>query len=306
MALFVLIIQNILFIINPLSHSAKKGNIEKEIKKNLDLKHYNYDIVYTQHPKHATELAHKAIGSYDIVAAIGGDGTVNEVAKGLMGSDVSLAIIPTGSGNGLARHLEIPVDVEKALKTLNHSEPLLIDVGMVNNHPFFVAAGVGFDAKIAEKFSTFGRRGFLSYLQITLEEYLDYQPSTYYLEIDSQPFIRKAMMVSIANASQFGNDVIIAPAAQVNDGYLDLVILKQFPFYAAPDVFLHLIQGKFNECSHVETFRCKQVSIKNRCSNAHLDGEPFTFNADLTFAIKPKYLKVMAPKSSSTPIPLNK
>lgn len=296
MANFVLlVIQNILFIVNPISHGIKDRNIEKEIKKNINPQQYQYKIIYTEYPHHATELVSQALGQYDIIGVIGGDGTVNEVGKALIGSKSALAIIPAGSGNGLARHLGVPVDIAKALKALSHSRAIKMDVGMVNGKPFLVTAGVGFDAMIAEKFASFGRRGFSSYFQIAVEEFFHYEPKSYFLEVDGKPLFRKALMISFANASQFGNDVVIAPKARINDGYLDLVIVKPFPFYALPEILLHLLHGTFHHSSYVETYRCRSVTFKEPFPIAHLDGEPIHFDTPLKVEILRDRLKVLTP-----------
>src|SRR5262249_1311819 len=155
---------------------------------------------YTQYPQHATELALKAVrDSADIIAAVGGDGTVNEIGKALINTKAVLAIIPAGSGNGLARHLGIPVGLTRAIKALNHAHPMAIDTAKINEEIFLGTAGIGFDAHIAHAFAQFGKRGFLSYCQVALKEFSQYEPQSYHMTIDGKQLIRKALILTFAN-----------------------------------------------------------------------------------------------------------
>lgn len=289
--------KRILFIVNPLSHETKGLDLKKVIETNLDFNQFEYTIVYTQYAEHASKLAQDAlIDSADIIAAVGGDGTVNEVGRVLINSEAVLAIIPVGSGNGLARHLGIPVGLTKAIKALNHAYPVVIDTAKINEKPFLGVAGIGFDAQIAHKFSLFGKRGFFSYCQVTSEEFSLYAPQSYFINIDGKQIFRKAFILTFANSSQYGNNFIIAPKARVSDGYLDLVIIEDIPIYSIPLFLYRCGQGTLNHSRYFETLPFKEITIQHPNLQAHLDGEPVIFENEIKVTIHPKSLKVLVPK----------
>lgn len=294
--------KHIVFIVNPISHELKGQNIRKLIDKNLDHDQFDYQIVYTQHPQHATELTQKALQeSADIIAAVGGDGTVNEVGKALINKEAALAIIPVGSGNGLARHLGIPVGLTESIKALNHAQPTVIDTAKINDQTFLGVAGIGFDALIAQKFSQFGKRGFFSYLQVVLQEFSNYEAQSYLITIDGKQISRKAFILTLANSSQYGNDFIIAPKARIHDGYLDLVIVDDIPGYDVPEFVYKFKQGTLDDYNHYETHRFKEILIQQQNHQkiqAHADGEPLLFQDQLKVTIQPDSLKIMVPSSA--------
>ena len=227
--------KKIIFIINPISGVGKQRLVETAIDKTLDKSIFDYDISYTSAPKHATELSKDAAcKNYDIVVAVGGDGSINEVAKGIIGSNCTLGIIPIGSGNGLARHFNIPFDISQAIEVINKCNTIKIDTATINEQLFLSIAGVGFDALVANKFAKGKRRGFWSYFKITVREYPKYKPKKYSLTIDGKKMIRRALLVSFANSNQFGYNTSIAPMAIINDGFLDVCILKKVPIVKAP------------------------------------------------------------------------
>jgi diacylglycerol kinase (ATP) len=283
----------ILFIVNPLSHEIKGRDISSLLNAEIDLTRFTYDVVFTEASGHAAKLARDAIGSYDIIAAVGGDGTVNEVASSLIHSDTALAIIPVGSGNGLARHLKIPVGLRPALKALKHSEAITIDTGKINAKPFVVAAGIGFDALVADRFASFGKRGLLSYLQVALKAYFSYEPKDYRLQIDGEWINRKAFLISFANGSQYGNDFQIAPAADLQDGKLDVVIVKPVSLWQMPGMLFRSRFGTFQ----AETVRCEEVKVATTHILTHVDGEPITFDGELHICVVPRSLRIMVPSS---------
>lgn len=289
--------KRIVFIVNPISHEIKGLDVNKIIETNLDSNRFEYKIVYTQYAQHASKLAQDAlIDSADIIAAVGGDGTVNEVGRALINSKGVLAIIPVGSGNGLARHLGIPVGLAKAIKALNHGYPVFIDTGRINEKTFLGIAGIGFDAHIAHKFDLFGKRGFFSYCQVASEEFSLYAPQSYFITIDGKQISRKAFILTFANSSQYGNNFIIAPKARVSDGYLDLVIIDDIPIYSIPQFLYRFGQGTLNHSRHFETYPFKEITIQHPSMQAHIDGEPVVFENEITVTIQPKSLKVLVPK----------
>lgn len=288
--------KQIVFIVNPISHEIKGLDLKKIIKTNLDSKQFEYKIVYTQYPQHAFTLAQNAVNdSADIIAAVGGDGTVNEVGKALVHSEAVLAIIPVGSGNGLARHLKIPVGLTKAIKALNHASPIIMDTAKINEKTFLGVAGIGFDAHIAHKFALFGKRGFFSYCQVALKEFSLYKPQPYRITLDGKPITKKAFILTFANSSQYGNNFIIAPEARVSDGYLDLVIIDDIPIYSIPQFLFRCRHGTLNHSHHFETHQFKELTIQHPHIQAHIDGEPIVFENEIKVTIQPKSLKILVP-----------
>lgn len=289
--------RKILFIVNPISHRLQDQDIENVIRQNLNRTHCDYQIAYTKFSNHAFELAKEAVlqRKADVIVAVGGDGTVNEVGRALINTDLPMSIIPVGSGNGLARHLRIPKNFPDAVKALHTYVPIIIDTGKVNDQIFLNIAGIGFDAHIAWEFANYGKRGFSGYLQLVLKEYAKYRDQTYRLIVDGKKIDRKAFVVSFANSSQYGSNIIIAPKARLQDGFLDLVIVKEIPFYALPGFIIALRKGTLHQSSYVETIRCKEVRISQPQFQAHLDGEPVKFLNEIDVKIQPSSLKLLAP-----------
>lgn len=287
--------KRIVFIVNPLSHELKGCNPEYIIENTLDLNQFDYRIVYTEYPRHASELAHDFLNSFDIIAAVGGDGTVNEVGRALINTNATLAIIPVGSGNGLARHLGIPIGLVQAIRALNHSYPICIDTAKINDRPFLGVAGIGFDAYMADRFARFGRRGLASYCKVAIQEFAHYQSQTYHLSIDGRPITRKAFILSFANSSQYGNDFIIAPKAHIADGFLDLVILDDVPAYSIPQYIYRFKHGTLDHSSHYESYRFKEITLCAPSILAHLDGEPVRFQNEIKITVQPHSLKILSP-----------
>lgn len=285
------------FIINPISGTKNKSAILKQIEKRIPNYVSEYEVFYTQGPSHATDLARAAVKSKtDIVIAIGGDGTVNETASGLLHSDTALGIIPMGSGNGLSRHLGIPTNVARALNCLRHSEVFKMDVLTANGIPFYNVAGIGYDAKVAHDFARKQKRGFAGYMKSVIQLWISYKPKKYELNIDGEMLNSKALMVSFANGSQFGNNVYIAPHAKLNDGLMDIAILKKFPDIAIPLFAYQIFNKKLDQSKYSDMFRAKEVFVKQKGKKIHLDGEPFQLGKSLHFKVLPGALNILAPK----------
>ena len=288
--------QKIIFIINPISGNKGKDVVERTITTLIDSIRYDVEIVRTDHKGHATDIATKAVNDHvDIVCAVGGDGAVNEVARALVNSQTALAIIPFGSGNGLARHLQIPMESAKALRLINDGYIQPMDYGLVNNTPFFCTCGVGFDAFISAKFSESGKRGPLSYIENILRNGLGYNPETYELESEDEYNVKsthKAFLISCANASQYGNNAFIAPQASVRDGLMDVTILEPFNFMDAPAIAIQLFNGTIDTNSRIKTFRCRNLHIKrSKPGVIHFDGEPMETGKDIDVRLIPKALR---------------
>jgi YegS/Rv2252/BmrU family lipid kinase len=286
--------KKVLFIINPVSGVGKQKTIEKVVAAKMDKDYFDFEFTYTQAPKHAIEISKNASGNYDIVVAIGGDGTVNEVGQGLLYSQTALAIIPTGSGNGLARFLKIPVNIEKAVKLIHNYKIQLIDTATINDKRFVNVAGVGFDAHISHKFANFGKRGFLSYIKLVMSEFLSYQPRDYTVIVDDNEYHVNALMITVANSSQFGNNAHVAPFACIDDGVLDICIINNHPKIITADIALRLFLKTIHHSKYVKLLRGKSIRIiDNQPIMAHTDGEPVTFGNEINIQVVPKSLKVI-------------
>jgi len=287
-----------LIIINPTSGTKNKAFVERIIENHLPEDEFNYVIEYTVGPSHATDLAASAAkDGFDLVLAVGGDGTVNETASGLVGTGTALGIIPVGSGNGLARHLQIPVNPVKAVKELSQSEIMKIDVCLANGRPFFNVAGVGYDALIAHNFAKLETRGFAAYIYNVVNQWFKYKPKKYVVKNGQDKFKARALMISIANGSQFGNNAWIAPNARLDDGLMDICILHKFHSLAAPALAFQLFNKNINESKYLESFRSSKVIIKQKSKMAHLDGEPFKLGKKIEFSVLPKALNIFVPKA---------
>lgn len=288
-------------IINPKSGTNKKRNIEELIYRFFDQSAFDFEVFYTNGPMHAYQLSKEAaVLNYDLVIAVGGDGTVNEVGKGLIGSHTAIGIIPSGSGNGLAKHLNISSDPKKAIQVIKRFQCVSIDTIQINNNQLIGIAGIGFDAHIARHFATSKKRGFWSYAALVLQEYPYYSSRIFEMEIDGKSVREEGLLISFANSSQYGNDIKIAPQASLCDGYINIVILKKPPFYALPDILMKLINGTITHSKYYKSMCCREVVVHTRNLIAHIDGEPVFFENGISLKVLPKSLKVVVPKSSRT------
>ncbi len=280
--------ERILFIVNPISGGQLKTFVPSLVDQFLDHQKFEADIVFTEHIGHATVLAEQAIAEgFDIIASVGGDGTINEIASVVESTPVKMAIIPSGSGNGLARTLQIPINKSKAIANLNNLKSIKIDSATFNQKKFFNVAGMGFDAHISALFAKHATRGFQGYITTTLEEIRNYKPQTYAIEIDGVEYVRDAFMVSIANSSQFGNNAHISPLALLDDGLLDICIIKPFPLYKFPILGYKLFSKTAHSSNYIEILRGKKIKITRAVEGpVHVDGEPLNFPQEIHIAVK--------------------
>lgn len=287
--------QKILFIINPISGTVSKAGIPEAINDYLDKDKFDYYIAETSRPGQATELAADAARDhFAVVVAIGGDGTVNEVGRALTHTDTAMAIIPCGSGNGLARHLLIPLNVKRSIEIINACEIHDLDYGVINDHKFFCTCGMGFDAFISFKFAEAGKRGPITYVQQILEKGLSYKPETYELETEEESKRYKAFLISIANASQYGNNAYIAPQASMSDGLIDVVIMEPFDVLEAPQVSFDMFNKTLDKHSKIKSFRCKKLHItRTKPGVIHYDGDPVMTGADIDVHLEEKGIKII-------------
>lgn len=290
--------EKIAFIINPKSGTVSKKNIPDLVNESLNLRKYEPVIYFTREPGHAPRIAAKCLeeGIKKIIA-VGGDGTVNEVARALIKSDAALGIIPCGSGNGLARYLGIPLKTPEAVSMLNNFEESKIDYGTINEHPFFCTCGVGFDAHIGNRFAQSTKRGFITYVKETIYAFFNYQPKKYRIKIDGVKYRHQAFMVTCANSGQYGNDAYISPSADIRDGLLDVCILSPFPKRKAFDIGLRLFKRTMDKSEYLTVIKGKKINIRRKKKGeVHMDGEPAFMGKKIKVRIEPLGLKVLIPR----------
>lgn len=295
--------KKIVFVVNPISGTQGKKAILKWIEERLDRSIYDYSIVKTEYAGHATQITALAVQNHvDMVVAIGGDGTINEIARSLVHTSTALGIIPCGSGNGLARHLRIPMDPKGAIDILNHGYSVCIDYGKINNIPFFCTCGVGFDAFVSLKFADSGKRGLLTYLENTLHESLTYQPETYEIENEEGTMKYKAFLIACGNASQYGNNAYIAPQASLTDGLMDVTIMEPFTVLDVPSLSFQLFNKTIDQNSRIKTIRAKKIKIHRANDGVmHFDGDPLMAGKELEVEIIPNGLHVIASEKKIKP-----
>lgn len=249
----------------------------------------------TEKEGHGYEIAKSALNSdYDVIVAVGGDGTVNEVAHALVASDKIIGIIPNGSGNGLARELRIPMDPARAVETLLRHNVATIDTCTANGEPFFVTCGIGFDGKVSKKFAESDTRGMATYVREIIAQYFSYKPHTYRVAVDGEEVMTKALVIAVANASQYGNNAFIAPKASMEDGELDVTVLKEFPTGEAGRIVLQLFSKELTKSEYTTFYRGKKIEIKvDKPVNYHIDGEPKPRSDQLTIEVIPASLRVL-------------
>jgi len=287
--------RKIVFILNPISGTTNKSGIPRLVEEVLDKDAFSYEIRTTEYAGHAEEIAAQCRDEgVNVVVAVGGDGTVNEVARAITQSSTALGIIPCGSGNGLARHLMLPMDFKKDIDLLNRCEIHDLDYGIINDHPFFCTCGMGFDAFISMKFAEAGKRGLVTYVENVLREGLNYKPETYRIEDESGTMINQAFLISCANASQYGNNAYIAPQASMRDGMLDVIIMEPFDVLEAPQVAIELLNKTIDKNVKIKTFRTQHIHIhREKPGLIHFDGDPVMTEADVDIRLVPAGVKVV-------------
>lgn len=289
-------VKKVLFIINKFAGTGYQDELEGRILDACDSQDVECSIQYTQHRGHATELAQEAsVNSIAQVIAVGGDGTVNEVAKGLINSAVTMGIIPRGSGNGLARHLGIPIKIPLAIKSLFESRTITMDTFTVNEHLSLNVSGIGFDGHIAALFNQTKKRGLAGYVKITVNEFIQFKNLAIKIIADGETLERNAFIMAIANSSQYGNNARIAPTASVCDQLLNITLVKKIPVYRLDFVY-DLFTGRIRNSHYCEVLQAKNISISLKQPMAyHVDGEPTGVSDIFTIKILPASLKILTP-----------
>ncbi len=290
--------RKILFIINPISGIGKKDVLPNLIKNEILHQKFSYVIKYTKYKNHGAEIAITEKNDFDAIIAIGGDGTVNEIGTALLMSNCALGIIPTGSGNGIARHLKISRNLKKALGIINRFKIETIDTGICNDKAFIGVCGFGFDAHIAEAFEKYHKRGLRSYAQLIRKEYLKYTPLNFSITGDTFSLNKQALLVCISNSSEYGNGFAISPQSEMQDGQFELVIIDKFKLWSTPIMLSRFFTKKIDKSKHhtaINFHNSVRIKVdKNGPVSFHIDGEHFTTkNVEFKIAVKPKSLKIL-------------
>lgn len=275
---------------------GKQKVIEQLIDKELSKDEFEIDISYTDYAKHAIEISQTNANNYDVIVSVGGDGSINEIARGLINTNCTLAIIPTGSGNGLARHLKIPLNLTKAVQLIKAGKTQKIDSIKINNEYFFCTAGTGFDAEVAWKFAEAPKRGFWTYTKIVTKSIFNYQPKEITIKNESsEKKYDKALFATFANANQFGNNVIISPKSKINDGQFRFVVIDKFPLLYYPVFGYYLLTRKLNNFKYYSEVIAKDLTIFISNNKIHIDGEPVDLGSQLKIEVIPESLNVIVP-----------
>lgn len=288
--------KNIVFVVNPRAGVGQATPLEQFILEQARAHHAIADIRYTEARGHATELAQAAVreGAH-IVAAVGGDGTINEVAKGVVGTNTVMGIVPRGSGNGLARHLGIPLKIEDAVSSVFNSQELSMDVFTLNGKLSLNVSGIGFDGHVTNLFGVKSGRGLMGYVSVTAQEFMTFREFSAEIQIDDTTFSRSAFIIAVANSSQYGNNAYIAPEASVCDGLLHINILKKIPLYRM-DFLYDFFAGRVGKSPYSDIMEASRIELKtSMVVPYHVDGEPAGESDHFTIVVSPGALKVLYP-----------
>lgn len=289
--------KKIRFIINPISGIGKKNQLPDLIEQYLDHRNFDYEIRLSEYKLHARLIAQESIAEgFDIVCAVGGDGSVHEVGTGLIGSNVKLAIIPAGSGNGLARHLQIPLDIIAAIESINGYYTIQMDTVLCDDIPFLGFGGFGFDAMIAKKFDEYHKRGLSSYVKLVVREIFSYKRDEFTVQIGEAKLKNKFILCSVANSSEFGNGFCISPLSSIEDGKLELCLLEKLPILGSPKLFLDVFLRRIHKNKRVQIIPFEEAKISLQRQIAHFDGEPFSVDKEVKIKVKPKSLNILVGK----------
>ncbi|MCB9044780.1 MAG: diacylglycerol kinase family lipid kinase [Chitinophagales bacterium] len=289
--------KHLVFIINPKSGVEREKAIQLAIDTKLDKEQFSYELIHTEYAKHGTELAKEAAdkGAYAVVA-VGGDGSVNDIVAGLLGTNTALAIIPKGSGNGMARTMDIPLKEQEAIDIINRGNTIMMDIGYANDRPFISNAGVAFDALISKKFANSVRRGFAIYSWLVTRYMWTYKEWEWSITIDGKEIKEKAFIISVANGKQFGYNFQIAPGASWTDGLLDVVIIKKFPKVLGGALVLRAMSGTITDSPYVDHFTAKEVVISHpKLKLMQTDGDAHECSNSIHFRIEKGAQKVIVP-----------
>ena len=287
------------FIINPKA-GKKCKNLPERINSVFSLKEIKYEIAFTEHKGHARELSRRAIiNGFSNIVAVGGDGTIREAAEPLMGKEQNLCILPCGSGNGLARNLYIPLDINEALRGVLEWRPRKIDVCLANGKPFFCAAGIGVDAHVARLFNgRNGQRGILPYYFLSFMTFMRYKPSFLTAWFNGEKKEFEPLIFGVLNGREYGGGAKIAPNAYIDDGLFNIIVVRKTSIFKILSVLPDLFKGKIMKHKNiVSEYTARSLEVKSAPKTPfHLDGEDFVSDGLLKFSVLPKFLNIKTPK----------
>ncbi len=297
--------KKLLAVINPKSGTGNQSQIPELLDQVIDKQLFSTTIREVEAEGDAYRFGREAVenGYYGLVA-IGGDGTVNGAASAVINTDVALAVVPCGSGNGLGRHLNIPMNVKKALALINDDRVEQFDYCTVNDRPFMCTCGMGFDAQVAFDFAHAGTRGFTTYLKKTLSVYANYKCDDYVIELNGERIEEKAFVIALCNAAQYGNNSFIAPHASMQDGMVDMTVISPFKFYDAPLVGMSLFFKNIDKNRHVAVYRASEIRItRKRPGPMHIDGDPVEMPSELLIKCHRNGIKIFSPGLGENNVP---
>lgn len=292
--------KKIVFIFNPFSGVKQKDLIEKEVHTYIDKSQYEYEIRYTEYPNHAIEIAKECVeNKVDIVVAVGGDGSVNEVGQSLIGTKTVLGILPAGSGNGFAMHLGLGRKAKKAIHILNTGTPRLVDTCTINGRPFINLSGMGFDAKVAYFYKRVKKRGFWGYFKSSIQQIRHFKFQQYQVKVDGVEVLnRECFSIVVANAPMYGYNFVIAPKALLDDGQLEIVAFYKAKIWRYFFSLWRMLNQSMHKTSLADRFSGKKVEVSflENQAYAHVDGEGFIVKETQVFEIIPQSLLVIVPQ----------
>ena len=274
----------------------RKKNLPDKIAENIDTARYEYEIKYSEYAGHAKILAEEAVAEqFDIVVAAGGDGSINEIGVPLIGTDVALGIIPCGSGNGFSHHVDLPMDAVKAIQVINQGQKHKVDTVTVNGIPFISIAGTGFDAKIADDYAKDPRRGFDTYFKYIVRNYVTYREQNYTIIMPEQTIETKALFISFANSDEQGYNIPISPHASLQDGKVDLCVVRKPNPLELPIVGGYMLDKMMDKAPKVDIYQTSEAKIiREKADVINIDGESIMTGKDLEIKVKPLSLNIIA------------
>jgi YegS/Rv2252/BmrU family lipid kinase len=290
---------NALFIINERSGAKRKYDVAEVIRRASP---FDHEIVACKRKEDLDPIIDRAEReSREVVFAVGGDGTVHETAKRLIGRKPALGILPIGSGNGFARHIGLSADPATALASCRGGRIETIDTASVNGHPFLGVMGIGFDAVIADRFAASTVRGMQTYVREGLRAFIQFKAEEYDVTANGTSVRKRAFVIAVANSGQYGNNARIAPLASLQDGLLDLVMVGDTHFIDAAFLIGRLFSGSFHRAAGVTSLQTTEVTIRRPAAGpAHLDGEPITLGEELHVRVIPRSLRLLVPDHATT------
>jgi diacylglycerol kinase (ATP) len=285
----------ILFLVNPISGGKRKDKLITKLVELLPQKGIEAEVILTTSKEDTIQQAAEAVRkNYKIVVAVGGDGTINDIASQLSGTNTSLGVIPMGSGNGLSRELKIPFNIEKAVDVILRHRVMQVDTGYINDKPFFNIAGIGFDAHIAGLFEQAKSRGLIGYIKLILQSFHQYVPEKYTIHLNGKTFSQTSFLIAVCNGRQFGNNAWVNPEAILDDGKFNITVIRSARWFEIPGLLWWMFQQKIKRSNQVDTFIINEIRIERENDGlVNIDGEPVNMSKTLYFNIVPKSLKVI-------------